>query len=188
MRIRTILAGLSLASLTCSQASAAQDCVSEAEVAALFVYAMPSMLDSARNSCDKQLRSNGFFKTNGSQLIGRYAALQNETWPRAKRAVLLFASAYQKQAGRATPAANGFGGLDTNALLGSLPDNVARPLVDAIIVQRVAEELKPEQCRNVERVAQAIAPIEPRLAAVLIGTMMSLVGLDEPKICNSEAP
>ena len=181
---RSGLALLSALALVHSQAASAQACVSEAEVSALFVYAMPPALESARNSCDGRLKPQGFFAQNGKQLIGQYAALQNETWPKAKRALLLFAGS-KKPAGKASRASS-FADLDANRLLGNLPDDVVRPLVDAVIVEKVAEQVKPEHCRNIERVAAAIAPIDPRSAAALLATVMSLVGVKEPSICSAE--
>ncbi len=180
-RIRSAIAAIALSALAYAPVAAAQECVSEAEVADLFIYAMPPALNSAWNSCSDRLQPNGFFSTGGaSSLAGKYTALQNGSWPRAKRALLLMLASPIAQAefrSSEMPA------VDPNRLLSSLPDDVARPLVDAIIVEKVAASMKPQHCRNVERFASAIAPIEPRTAAVLIGTIMGLVDVKEPKIC-----
>ena len=186
-RYQATLLMLAATALVQTEAASAQSCVSEAEVSALFVYSMPSVLESARNSCDGKLSRDGFFATNGSRLIGRYAALQNETWPKAKRALLLYAGSGKGNAPKLKNAPDALRNIDPAQLLGSLPDNVVRPMVDAIIVQKVAEQVKPQSCRNIERVAAAISPIEPSAAAVLLGTVMSLVGLNNPDICTAKS-
>lgn len=183
-RMRSAIAAIAMMALVSAPAAAAQECVSEAEVADLFIYAMPSALNSAQNSCSGRVQPNGFFSSGGaSSLSGKYAALQTGSWPRAKRALLMLLASPQAQAELRS---SDIPDIDPNRLLRSLPDDVARPLIDAIIVEKVAASMKPDQCRNIERFASAIAPIEPRTAALLIGTLMGLVELKDPNICVAE--
>lgn len=183
-RMRAAIAAMAILASAHAPVAAAQECVSEAEVADLFIYAMPSALNSARNSCSDRVQPNGFFSTGGaSSLSSKYAALQAGSWPRAKRALLLMLANPRVQSEFQSSEVRN---IDPNRLLNSLPDDVARPLVDAIIVEKVAANMKPEQCRNLERFASAIAPIEPRTAAVLIGTLMGLVEVKEPQICVAD--
>ncbi|HTO28853.1 MAG TPA: hypothetical protein VL017_09710, partial [Devosia sp.] len=91
MKFRGTLAALSLLALT--QASIAQavetpSCVSGSEAAALFVYVVPSTIEAVGNSCEGRLKPDGFLATGGRKLSARYAALQDENWPKAKRAAL----------------------------------------------------------------------------------------------------
>ena len=176
-RSRICLFALASAGLFQSQIAMAQDCVTEQEVSSLFVYAAPSLIDAVRSGCGGQLRPDGFFATDGDAVKARYALLQDETWPQAKRAMLLFANRKDKtkEGSDVDPS--------TVALLNGLPDNAVRPLVDAIIVKKVAEEVKPGNCRKIERVIAAIAPIEPKMAGVLIGTLFGLVPVNDPEIC-----
>ncbi len=177
-RMRSGIAALSLFALGQPQLAAAQACVSEAELASLFIYSMPSALESARNTCDGILQPDGFLATGTPRMINQYAALQAEAWPEAKRALLLFADASGPTGSQAE-----MRNLNTTEVLRSLPDDVARPLADAMVMQKVAEEIRPGNCQNIERVARAIAPIAPRDAAVLVATIMSMVGINEPQVC-----
>lgn len=175
-----IIAALSLFALAQPQAAMAQQCVRDAEVAALFVYIVPPAIEAVRNSCEGRLQSNGFLATGGQRLSARYAALQNETWPRARVAALsLFTMANGM-------AANNTGGLDPVRIFQSLPDEIARPLGDAMIMQKVAEQLNPQDCRKVELVLATMSVIEPRDAGALLGAIANLVGTEQISICRAD--
>ena len=89
--------------------------------------------------------------------------------------------AQKKLAGADTKA---LGGMDPLKMAESLPDKVARPLVETLIMQKVAEKVKPDQCRTLERIFGAMAPFDPRDAGMLLGVAMPLVGIKNPKVCD----
>ena len=180
-RLKAGIAALSLFALTGAEAARAQDCVSGSEVASLFVYAVPPTMEAVKNSCDGRLKAGGFFSSGGKKLSAKYAALQTETWPKARRALLLLIASQQKKGPKASAA---MPGLDPLKLAQSLPDNVARPLVETMIMQQVAEKVKPDQCRTIERIFAAMSPFDPRDTGMLLGTVMPLVGLRDPKVCD----
>jgi hypothetical protein len=88
------------------------------------------------------------------------------------------------QAGQARQAAPGAPGLD---LLATLPDNAVRPLVDALIVQETAPKIELDNCGRIERVAQAMAPIDPEVAGTLLGLLVGFAGSDRVPICAAPA-
>jgi len=183
MRFRKSAALTAALALTASQAaSAQQQCVTGSEVASLFVYAVPPAMEAVRNTCDGQLRSDGFFATGGTKLSAKYAALQNETWPKARRALLMLIASQQKNAKPAN--VQGLGSIDPLKIAEALPDNAARPLVETLIMQKVAENVKPDQCRTIERVFGAMSPFDPRDTGMLLGVAMPLVGLKDPRVCD----
>lgn len=179
-RLKAGIAALALFALTGAEAARAQDCVSGSEVASLFVYAVPPAMEAVKNSCDGQLKTSGFFATGATKLSGKYAALQNETWPKARRALLMLIASQQK----GTKASTSLSGFDPLKLAQTLPDNVARPLVETMIMQQVAEKVKPDQCRTIERIFGAMSPFDPRDTGMLLGTVMPLIGLKDPKVCD----
>ncbi|WEK46988.1 MAG: hypothetical protein P0Y56_01500 [Candidatus Andeanibacterium colombiense] len=186
MRFPKSVALLALVGLTASQgASAQQQCVSGSEIASLFVYAVPPTLEAVKNSCDGQLAPDGFFARGSTKLSARYVALQNDTWPKARRALLMAIASQQNKNGKKTQV-QGLGGVDPLKMAEALPDNVARPLVETLIMQKVAEKVKPDQCRTLERIFGAMAPFDPRDAGMLLGVAMPLVGLKDPKVCDDE--
>lgn len=166
------------------QVAQAQQCVSGADAAAMFVYSVPPAIEAVRNTCNGRLDTSGFIATGSNRLSARYATLQAENWPKAKRAALsLFANANAKNR-QATQSA--IGGLDPFTIFQTLPDNVARPLADALIMQKVAEQVKPEKCGELELVLHAMSPIEPRDAGALLGAVANLVGLENLNVCKAD--
>src|SRR5688572_6782654 len=119
-------------------ASAQPTCVTEAEVAAIAIYSVPSLIEAMRLKCGGELSSSGYLARRGDTLSGRYAALQTRVWPRAKAGML------KVMAGR-SGGAQGRQLLDT---VRTLPDNAVRPLVDAWIVQEASAKIPASNCRR----------------------------------------
>ena len=178
--MRHIIAGMvAITALTSAQAASAQSaaaCISEREVAQLAVYAVPSMVEGVRGKCAKSLSASGFLATKGNAFAARYAALQGETWPGAKRAIAKFATAK----GDAETA-------NTFATLAGLPDEAVRPLVDALIAQRVGETIKAQDCWKVERGIQLLSPLGPRDGGALVGFVFGLVKPDDVAVCPAKS-
>lgn len=161
------LAAVALATPVYAQAAQAKPpCVSEQEVSALTVYSLPQIIAATRTSCGARLSANGFLATGADALAQRYASQKAPNWPLAKSALMKFASA-KSDASKA-------GASDPLAQVGSLPDNALQPFVDAFIQQEVAQQIKPAACRPIERVMQAIAPLEPDETGTLIGVIAGL--------------
>ena len=125
-----------------AQAQAAKACLTEREVAQMAIYAVPSVVEGVRGKCAARLSSSGFLATKGDAFAAKYAALQNETWPVAKAGILKFVG---------TPRAGAVKANDPIAMFASLPDDAVRPLVDAMIAQKIGESIKLDHCANVER-------------------------------------
>ena len=153
-------------------AAAQQTCITEDEVSAMAIYSVPSLVQSVRLRCNGELAPSGFLARRGDALIARYTNLQSSVWPRAKAGLLKFA------AGKAEGTAADIG------RFANLPDDAVRPLVDALIVQEAAAKLEPKNCGKVERVIEAVAPIEPEVAGTLIGVVLGLVAPENPPICT----
>jgi hypothetical protein len=129
------------------------------EASALAIYAVPSLLAATRQTCADQLSPDGFLARRGDSLSARYAAEQNAVWPMARSALFKVAAA---KAG------------DKLKQFTTLPDDAIRPLADALIQQEAAEKIHPKSCRNVERMAQALSPLEPADVGRVLGTMFDI--------------
>jgi hypothetical protein len=158
-------------------AVAQEACLNEEEVSAIAIYSVPSLVQALRTRCGGKLSENGFLARRGDSLIGRYVALQSATWPRAKVGLTKVLAA---RAGQPRQAAVGAPSAD---LLANLPDSAVRPLVDALIVQEAAPRIALDNCGRIERVAQAMAPIEPEVAGTLLGLLVGFVDSDRLPIC-----
>ena len=158
-------------------ASAQQACVTEAEVGAVAIYSVPGVIQAVRLKCGSELSPSGYLARRGDALAARYAALQTRVWPRAKSGML-------KVLGGRSGNAQSRQLLDT---LGTLPDAAVRPLVDAWIVQEVSAKVPVRNCRRLEWVIEAMAPIDPEVAGGVLGAIIGLVDHDELPVCPRRA-
>ena len=174
---RTLKAALTLASAAFAvqpiAASAQQQCLSEQEVSAMIIYAVPHALRGLGTKCGPALAGDGFFKRGGADLASRYAAQGNANWPLAFDAFLKFAGV------------NGAMG-ESPMPLDQLPPEVVRPLVNELVAQKVAQDLKVEDCRKYERVLEVVAPLEPEELGAISAIVFSMVGVENPSVCAVE--
>lgn len=165
------LALLALAASTGAQAAeAGAPCLTEEEISALAIYAMPGLIGATQTSCTAQLSPNGFMATGGTAMAQRYAAKGDAVWPRAKSALFKFAGDLKDK---------------DLATVASLPDEAIRPLMDALIEQKVAEEIHPNSCKDIERLARVVDVLDPETTGALTGVIVSLAlgGKEKPKVC-----
>ncbi len=156
-----------------AQAQAVKACLTEREVAQMAIYAVPSLVEGVRLKCANRLSPKGFLALQGTTVATKYAALQNETWPVAKSAVL-------KYVGGKAGAAQGKG---TLTQLASLPDQAVRRLVDAMIAQEVGKSITLGNCANVERGIQLASVMNPRDSGAMIAFVVAMVKPKDPPIC-----
>jgi hypothetical protein len=154
-------------------ASAQTACVTEAEVGAVAIYSVPSLIQAMRLKCGAELSSSGYLARRGDALASRYTALQTRVWPRAKTGMLKVLDS--KSAGGQ--------GRELMSTVGTLPDNAVRPLVDAWIVQEASAKIPAKNCQRLEWVIEAMAPIDPEVAGGVLGALVGLVNPDELPVC-----
>lgn len=148
-------------------------CITEAEVSAIGIYSVPSMVRSLRLRCGAELSADGYLARSGDSLIARYAALQSRVWPTARSGLMKVLT---------SKAGAQIAGLDA---IGRLSDQSVRPLVDALIVQELAPNVALADCWKIERVVEAAAPIDPEIAGTLLGTAVGVMQPDELPMCRT---
>lgn len=172
MKFAAPFTALALAVVTISSAAPAKTLMPDMsgdEVSALAVYAMPGFIAAARQTCAPELSPNGFLAMQGPGLAQRYAYEQNAAWPLAKAALLRYAGAKAP---------------DQVKTFASLPDNAVRPLADALIQQQLAEQIHPRSCRNIERMAEAISPLDPRDAGRILGVLFDIASASDKLVAS----
>ncbi len=152
-------------------AAAQQACISEDEVSAMAIYSVPSLVQSVRLRCNGQLSSRGFLARRGDAMVARYSGLQDAAWPRAKTGLLQFGASRAK------------GAPQQIQMFANLPDSAVRPLVDAFIVQEASAKIETKHCGSIERVLEAVSPIDPEVAGKLIGVVVGLAAGEDQEIC-----
>ena len=75
---------------------------------------------------------------------------------------------------------------DGLAELNSLPDEIVRPLLDAVFATKIGEEIKPQNCAKVERGLEVLAPINPRDAGALVAFVAAVANVKSAAICKLE--
>jgi len=175
MRNRTLLAlaGATALLVQPQLAAAQQACVAEDEVSAMAIYAVPSVVRSMQLTCGAELSQGGWLARDAGALAQRYAGMQGRVWPKAKAGLLKMV---RSQAANTQAA-------QMIATVADLPDQNVRPLVDALIVQEVSAKIPVAECGKIERVMEAIAPIDPEVAGTLIGAAAGLFADKAPVIC-----
>ena len=153
-------------------AAAQQQCVTEKEFAHTMIYATPLAIDAAKAKCASSLQSSGYLLSSSDNLRAKYAALQNETWPSAKSAAFKMA--------QSTDAASQ---LNTFA---AFPDEALRPFVDALVTQKLNENIKAKDCKNIERGMRLLAPFSPRDAGALLGFVAGLTDSKTLPVCKED--
>lgn len=168
-----ILAFAGLAQASAAQAQ--QACVPPADLGDTVIYALPIAYDAARTSCASQFAKDGFMMRGADKFIAGFRARQNAAWPGAMRTVqALIAS----ESGAAKP-----GDLDLTALAKSLPPETLRPLVDGMMGQMIAGEIKPDSCARIERVMELLSPLPVDNVAGLMGFVLEIADIKNPSIC-----
>ena len=143
------------------------------EVAALAVYAVPGLIAATSVTCSGRLAQDGFLARRGASLTQRYAAHREKAWPLARQAMFKFAGSREG---------------DQLKMFASLPDEAVRPLVDALIEQEAAARIRPASCRNVERMAEALSPLEPPQAGRILGVLFDIAAAGDQLIARAGQP
>ncbi|MBX9662673.1 hypothetical protein [Novosphingobium sp.] len=164
--VRNLVWGAALTSLGAAELAAAQEpaCLSEREVTSLVTYALPVVMDSTMKTCRPQLSPQGYFATQGSSLVQRYAARKSAAWPEARAALVKL------------------GGNDDKLkdIVSSLSDEALQPFAEGMVAAVVTRGIKPGQCKAIERATRLLSPLPPENTAELVTFV--LVMADKPKV------
>ena len=144
-------------------AQARPDLTPEATQAAVR-YALPHLLAGVRSTCGPKLSPNGYLAKNGASLLDRYSQGAEAAWPAARVALMTLGG--EKNA-------------DMANMLGQMPDAALKPFVDATISSMVATKLKAEDCGDIERGLELLAPLPPENIAGLAGFLLEMADRDK---------
>ncbi|WP_126174873.1 hypothetical protein [Tsuneonella rigui] len=160
------LAAIAAAAALFLPATAQAEEMSPAAVQAAVRYSLPHLLSGVRASCGPKLSANGYLATQGDALLARFSQGSEAAWPAAKTALMQLGAKEEKGMG---------------AMLGQMPDSALKPFVDATISTMVATKLKPENCGDVERGLELLAPLPPENIAGLVGFVIEMAERDDKK-------
>lgn len=157
---------LALAALSATPASAQLNDLSPKEIEAITKYGLPVAFDGFRQRCASQLSPDGFVMINEGRLEQKFAQGAQNAWPEAKSVLLNIASRDSDGA---------------SEMLAGLPDEALRPFVDGMVANLVAQEIKPEQCSDIERGLELLDPMPVENLAGLIGFIVEMDAREKAK-------
>lgn len=173
-RLRSLVLAFGVAAVVPHQVALAQSdaqaCIEQADLADAVVYAMPILTQAMRSKCSDTLSPNGFMALQGDAFVAPYAERKDAAWPGALRMLSQFAGNEKE-------------GADMMQMFSALPAETVRPLFDAIIEQKVAEEIKVDDCGKIERGVELLSPLPPENVSGLVTFLMDLAKVANPKLC-----
>lgn len=155
---RCSVALVSAMSLTASAAAAGDNCVSEAEGAAIMAAMMPDLINGLGKKCGAHLPNSAYLVQKGAALSARYKVLADQQWPTAKIAF-----------GRMT---------GEPEMAEKLPDEYFRPMLGSMVGSELVKDVKPQDCAGADRIVENLAPLPPENVANLIGAILLLAEKD----------
>ena len=177
MTSRMLAPALALASLATAQTAQAQAqaCVNPADLSDAVVYVMPIVFDAVGSACANRLSADGFMATRGEDYIAQFRAKQDRSWPGAFR---FLKTITEKEGGNGKDDQMG-------EVMSSMPEEALRPFVDAMFGQKIAEEIKGENCSKIERGLELLSPLPVDNVGGLIAFVAELSDLKNPPICGA---
>jgi hypothetical protein len=152
-------AAAAFAALAFSASVNAQEEMSPQAAQAAVRYALPHLLSGVRTACGPKLSSSGYLARNGAELLTRYSQGSEAAWPAARDALIQLGG--KKDANMAQ-------------MFSQMPDSALKPFVDATISSMIASKLKVEDCGDIERALELIAPLPPENVAGLAGFIFEM--------------
>jgi hypothetical protein len=162
--MKSIAAVAALAALTLPAVAQARADLSPESTQAAVRYALPHLLAGIRSSCGPKLAPNGYLARNGAALLDRYSQGSEAAWPAARGALM---------------ALGGEKNADMAQMLGQMPDAALKPFVDATISSMIATKLKVDDCDEIERGLELLAPLPPENIAGLAGFLFEMADRDK---------
>lgn len=145
----------------------AQPCFTPSEAESVVTLLAPASIRLAATICRPTLGTGSYFATRGEALAERFDAEGGNAWPVALVAV-------RKVSGM------------------NLPDaETVKPLLMALVGAALASKIKPEGCRELDRVLLTLDPLPARNMAQLLVQFIQLRLVDKPSpnfsICRSQS-
>ena len=168
-----LAAGFALCAMAPAQAAAPPpvQCLNPAEMHGLIGYFLPNVIGEVTKNCSAHLPADSYVLTRLPQVAAQLSETRPTSWPVAKAA--FFKMSDPKDAKE----------------MAGLPDEALRPLIDAVIAQKMTIPVTPSTCAEVNDISEALAPLTPDQTVHLLATIFSAVARKDNKLrsCPREA-
>lgn len=159
MTLRQTIAACALAlgtSASSAQTLSAQlqlPCVTAPEAEALVTAILPETIEALAATCARELPPGAVLRGPSVQYLERYRSDANAVWPNAQKAVSRVI------------------GADASGIVGN---NVARPVIAALLAPAIVKQVQPGECASYERIVALAQPLPPRNLAGLLVSVWQL--------------
>ncbi|WP_422343821.1 hypothetical protein [Parasphingorhabdus sp.] len=147
---------IALINSTSIQAAETGQCISAEAAESLITYVIPGALGAVRSSCADSLPATAALLQSNSDQMQRYEEASRNAWPQASLAM-------RSMFGEDLPEDIGI--------------DVVRPFVDAMIPALIAQEVKPADCPNINKVYTLLEPM-PTANLASLTVMLAQLGKD----------
>jgi hypothetical protein len=154
--VKTVLIAALLAAAPSEQAQ--PPCLTQAQVEAMTLFALPPLLEGAAKACGPALPANSYLLNGGKTLAQTLAGESSAHWASAG------------------PAVAAMGGKDFPA---GLSETTARGLLHDLVLNGLSTAKGREQCARVDRAADLLSPLPPRNLAGLVVLAIEIAGADK---------
>lgn len=170
-RTAAVLALLSAGQLQAAQAAKAS-CMTRGELRGMLTYFMPSVLDSTIAKCKDRLEADSYLIGQAPKLVDTLRAGQEAAWPGAKKAIAKIG-----------------GATSDTAMLDILPEAAMRPLMEAMVEEKLGSSIKPENCSDINRIMGTLEPLPAANMIEFITETLAVVARKDTKmqICDEQA-
>ncbi|MEO5706967.1 MAG: hypothetical protein ABIT10_10365 [Alteraurantiacibacter sp.] len=131
--------------------------LSEAEVNAVALYAMPHAFRALQTRCGAQLPGDAYIRTRGDDLGIRLDRASRGRFPAARAALTRLVTSENPQMA---------------VLLEQLPAENVEPLAHELIAGKVQSEVDLADCSKINRVLELLDPLPPENLAALMGVLV----------------
>jgi hypothetical protein len=143
--VKTVLIAALLAAAPSEQAP--RPCLTQAQVEAMTLFALPPLLEGAAKACVPALPAESYLMNGGRTLARTLAAESSTHWATASAAVTML------------------GGKDFPA---GLSETTARGLIHDLVLNGLSTAKGRAQCQRIDRAADLLSPLPPSNLAGLV--------------------
>jgi hypothetical protein len=154
--VKSALIAALLAAAPAEQAQ--RPCLTQAQVEAMTLFALPPLLEGAAKACAPVLPANSYLTNGGRALAQALAAESSGHWASASPAVTMLG-------GKEFPA--------------GLSETTARGLIHDLVLNGLSTAKGREQCGRIDRAADLLSPLPPRNLAGLIALGVEIATVEE---------
>lgn len=162
--LSSLVAVLALCATTAAQAAPAPRCLNPAEMHGLIAYFLPEVVGEVSRNCAAHLPAAAYLRTGLPRLGERLARAKPANWPVARAAFLKISE-----------------DKDMKNLAG-LPDEALRPMVDAVMGEKIRIPISPATCGEVNDISEALAPLSAEQHVHLLATIFAAVARKDAKM------